>query len=45
MKKLLKNKEELLRADMFKLVSKENNKKVFNYLCREKKYGIVELVS
>ena len=42
--KVITNKEELIRADMFKLVSKENNKK-FLIIYVGKKYGIIELVS
>ncbi len=43
--KVITNKEELIRADMFKLVSKENNKKFLIIYVGKKKYGIIELVS
>ena len=43
--KVISNKEELIRADMFKLVSKENNKKFLIIYVGKKKYGIIELVS
>ena len=38
------NKEELIRADMFKLVSKENNKKFLIIYVGKKKYGVIELL-
>ena len=43
--KVITNKEELIRADMFKLVSKKNNKKFLIIFVGKKKYGIIELVS
>ncbi len=43
--KVITNKEELIRADTFKLVSKENNKKFLIIYVGKKKYGIIELVS
>ena len=42
---VITNKEELIRADMFKLVSKKNNKKFLIIFVGKKKYGIIELVS
>ena len=43
--KVITNKEELIKADMFKLVSQENNKKFLIIYVGKKKYGVIELVS
>ena len=38
------NKEEIIRIDMFKIVSDENNKKFLVIYVGKKKYGIIELI-
>ena len=38
------NKEEIIRIDMFKIVSDENNKKFLIIYVGKKKYGIIELI-
>ena len=43
--KVITNKEELIKADMFKLESKEKDKKFLIIYVGKKKFGVVELVS
>ena len=41
---VINNKEEIIRIDMFKTVSDENNKKFLIIYVGKKKYGIIELI-